>query len=52
MNHFMSLNTNILFVDDEVFFRTILNDGLRDRYNIIEAENGKEGVALALKHIG
>jgi len=45
----MALKKKILLVDDELFFRTILKDGLKDRYEIIEAENGEEGITLALE---
>ncbi|WP_303721950.1 diguanylate cyclase [Malonomonas rubra] len=44
----MALKKKILVVDDEVFFRSILKDGLKGGYDIIEAENGEEGIALAL----
>ena len=40
----------ILIVDDEFFFRTVLNEGLKDRYDVIEACNCEEGVAKAVEH--
>ncbi|PLX86982.1 MAG: diguanylate cyclase, partial [Desulfuromonas sp.] len=46
----MAQKKKILIVDDEFFFRTILNEGLKDRYDVIEACNGEEGVAKALEH--
>ncbi len=46
----MTFKKSILIVDDEVFFRAILKDGLSDSYDVIEAENGEEGIALALAY--
>ena len=44
----MTLKKKILIVvDDEFFFRKILADGLNDRYDIIEAKNGEECIALS-----
>ena len=43
----MILKKKILIVDDEFFFRKILADGLNDRYDIIEAKNGEECIALS-----
>jgi CheY-like chemotaxis protein len=37
----------ILVVDDEFFFRSVLKDALKDRYDIIEGENGEEAISLA-----
>ena len=37
----------ILVVDDEIFFRSVLKDALKDQYEIIEGENGEEAISLA-----
>jgi len=37
----------ILVVDDEIFFRSVLRDALKDQYDIIEGENGDEAISLA-----
>ena len=43
----MRTDFKILVVDDESFFRTVLNDALKDQYEIIEGQNGEEAVSLA-----
>ena len=43
----MKTNLKILVVDDESFFRKVLNDALQDQYEIIEGQNGEEAVSLA-----
>jgi two-component system cell cycle response regulator len=40
-------NLKILVADDESFFRKVLNDALKDQYEIIEGQNGEEAVSLA-----
>ena len=40
----------ILIVDDSEMNRSILSDMLGDEYDILEAENGSEGVAVLQKH--
>ena len=42
----------ILIVDDSEMNRSILADMLGDEYDILEAENGREGVAVMQKHGG
>ena len=42
----------ILIVDDSEMNRSILADMLGDEYEILEAENGKEGVAMLQKCCG
>ena len=42
----------ILIVDDSEMNRSILSDMLGDEYDILEAENGKEGVAMLQKQAG
>ena len=42
----------ILIVDDSEMNRSILSDMLGDEYDILEAENGKEGVAVMRQHSG
>ena len=42
----------ILIVDDSEMNRSILADMLGDEYDILEAENGKEGVACLQKRGG
>ena len=42
----------ILIVDDSEMNRSILADMLGDEYEILEAENGNEGVAMLQKHSG
>ena len=42
----------ILIVDDSEMNRSILSDMLGDEYEILEAENGKEGVAVLQKRAG
>lgn len=39
----------ILIVEDHSELRTFISDNFIDSYNILEAENGKEGIELALK---
>ena len=46
----MSTRKKILVVDDELFFREILKDALKDRFDIIEGENGHEAISLASAH--
>jgi len=41
-------NKKILIVDDDNFFREILNDTLQDRYEVITASCGEEALALAV----
>lgn len=47
----MSGNVNakskILVVDDELFFRSVLKNALKDQYEIIEGEDGEEAIYLA-----
>lgn len=40
----------VLIVEDDVDFRFYLKDNLREEYNVIEANNGKEGWQKALFH--
>jgi len=44
----MAKKNKILIVDDELFFRAILSEALGERYDLIEAKNGEEGIALAV----
>lgn len=44
----MKAKKKILIVDDEAFFRDVLKDVLKEHYEIIEGENGEEGISLAL----
>ncbi len=37
----------ILVVDDELFYRSVLKDALKNQYDIIEGENGEEAISLA-----
>lgn len=46
----MGPKKRILIVDDELFFRAILIDALKEDYDIIEGENGDEAVTLAVTH--
>ncbi|MDX2481186.1 MAG: diguanylate cyclase [Desulfuromusa sp.] len=46
----MKSKKKILIVDDELFFREILKDSLKDRYDIIEGINGEEAIILAVAH--
>ncbi len=46
----MDIKKKILIIDDELFFRNVLRDALKDRYEIIEGENGDEAIELALAH--
>jgi two-component system cell cycle response regulator len=46
----MSPKSRILIVDDELFFRKILQDALTENYTIIEGKNGDEAISLALAH--
>ena len=46
----MSPKSRILIVDDELFFRKILQDALTENYAIIEGKNGDEAISLALAH--
>ncbi len=46
----MPTKKKILIVDDELFFRDVLKEALKDRYDIIEGENGDEAISLALLH--
>ena len=43
----MKTGLKILVVDDELFFRSVLRDALKDQYDIIEGENGEEAISLA-----
>ncbi len=43
----MKTKLKILVVDDELFFRSVLKDALKDQYDIIEAENGEEAISHA-----
>ncbi len=43
----MKTKPKILVVDDEIFFRSVLRDALKDQYDIIEGENGDEAISLA-----
>jgi two-component system cell cycle response regulator len=43
----VSSGLKILVVDDEPFFRSVLKDALKDRYDILEGENGEEAISLA-----
>lgn len=43
----MNTGLKILVVDDEFFYRNILKDALKDRYDIIEGENGEDAITLA-----
>ena len=40
----------ILIVDDSEMNRSILSDMLGDEYDILEAENGRQGVEVLQKH--
>jgi two-component system cell cycle response regulator len=46
----MNSKKKILIVDDEVFFRELLKDALKDRYEILEGVNGDEAISLAQEH--
>ncbi len=46
----MHSRLKILVVDDELFFRSVLKDALKDRYDVIEGENGEEAIFLAEAH--
>jgi two-component system cell cycle response regulator len=46
----MAPKSLILIVDDELFFREILQDALSGDYDIIEGKNGDEAISLALAH--
>ncbi len=46
----MVAKKKILIVDDEFFFRDVLKNALKDRYDIIEGKNGDEAISLALAH--
>lgn len=43
----MTGKKKVLVVDDETYFRSILQEGLKSRYEIFEAKNGKEGIDIA-----
>jgi len=45
----MAAEKTILLVDDEAFFRAIIRDGFKNRYHVIEAENGEQAITLALE---
>jgi two-component system cell cycle response regulator len=47
---FVKSKKKILIVDDELFFREILKDALKDRYAIFEGKNGDEAISLAVAH--
>jgi two-component system KDP operon response regulator KdpE len=46
----VSVNPNILVIDDEIQIRKLLRLNLSPDYNIIEAENGVTGLQLAASH--
>lgn len=46
----MESKKKILIVDDEPFFRNVLREGLEERYQIVEGENGDQALELADKH--
>lgn len=46
----MQSKKKILIVDDEAFFRDVLRDALKERYEIVVGENGDEAIALAVEH--
>ena len=46
----MAPKSRILIVDDEFFFRKILQDALSENYDVIEGKNGDEAISLALEH--
>jgi signal transduction histidine kinase/ligand-binding sensor domain-containing protein/DNA-binding response OmpR family regulator len=46
----LQFRPNLLIVEDNLEMRTYIKSELSSRYNIIEAVNGKEGVALAKKN--
>ncbi len=43
----MKTGLKILVVDDELFFRSVLKDALKDQYDIIEGVSGDEAIRLA-----
>lgn len=45
------LKNTILVVDDNLDIRELVKNGLLKQYNIIQAENGKEALSIALKEI-
>ena len=46
----METKKTILVVDDELFFREILKESLRERFTVVEGKNGKEAISLAAEH--
>ncbi|MCH1547796.1 MAG: response regulator, partial [Flavobacteriaceae bacterium] len=44
-------NKNLLIVDDNTELRSYLESELKNHYNIILAENGKQGLEMANKHV-
>ncbi|MCW8860065.1 MAG: diguanylate cyclase [Deltaproteobacteria bacterium] len=46
----MSPKKKILIVDDELFFREILKEALKDRFDIIDGKDGQEAVVLSIEH--
>ena len=50
-NDKISKNPLLLIVEDDKDIRTFVSSIFMDNYQIIEAENGKLGIDLALKHI-
>lgn len=41
----------ILVVEDDADYRWLIVSGLKDEYQVLEADNGKEGLEKALEHI-
>lgn len=46
-----NFENTILVVDDNPDIRLLIKEGLLDSYNVLEAENGKEGLNIALKEM-
>lgn len=44
-------STIVLVVDDNTDIRTYISNLCKDSYKILQAENGKEGVGLAIKYV-
>ena len=43
------ISDKVLIIDDDKFIRTVLRDALAGRYTILEADNGRTGLDLAIE---